>query len=217
MMQMSLKICPIMPLDGILSRMYDTRNPSNHSLQEFVVPLPATIGEAMRHPRILRLFPGWQELCDILTTRGDRENQPVVLHTYAIRGRHVGERTTQVEVSNQFIILRAIQHLWQDIIGDDSFQIFVLSPQPAELPPGSIGLLVEIPALEIDIDFYAPVLLAVLSHALTHTDHDYVVATDYIPRRATLSDVFRNGPSWTTLSTQRPVSVCSGHTTDGTH
>ena len=190
MLQTSVKVCPTMPLDGILSRMYDTRNPSNHSLQEFVMPLPATIGEAMRHTRILRLFPSWQELCDILTARGDHENQPVVLHTYAIRGRHVGERTTQVQVSNQFIVLRAIQHLWQDIIGDDSFQIFVLSPQPAELPPGSIGLLVEIPTLEIDIDFYAPVLLAVLSHAPTHTDHDYVVATDYVPRRATLSDVF---------------------------
>lgn len=122
-------------------RLFDKHDPADLALEEFIYPLPNTVGEAIGHPRTIRLFPGWGEFCRLLTAHGPEVEMPLSLHIYAIRGHHVGERSTQVQSSNQLAILQAVQQTWGDYIEDYSFLIHVLTPQPSELPRDSLGLL----------------------------------------------------------------------------
>ena len=137
--------------EKIEARILDAANGAETALGEFVNPLPRTIGEAIRQPRIIRLFPDWQELCSVMSVRGENEGDFVTLHTYAIRDQHIGERTTQVAIYSQSAVIQAVQHLWHDEILGRSFQIFVLNPQPTDLPVHSVGLLVEINLLAWDL------------------------------------------------------------------
>lgn len=165
--------------EKIDARLLDSANGAEMALGEFVYPLPRTIGEAIRQPRVLRLFPDWQELCSVMS----------------VRDQHIGERTTQVAIYSQLAVIQAVQHLWQDEILGRSFQIFVLNPQPADLPVHSVGLLVEILTGSTDVDYYVPVLIDVLQHSLAHSDYDLTTKTTYIPRRAAVHDIFATTPA----------------------
>ena len=155
--------------------------------------LPNTIGEALTHPRRLRMLNSWNDLQMLLIARGQTDEETIHYYTYGLRGNDRGVRTTQLHARQSGDLIGAMQVLWQDEIGDRSFQIHIINPQPVDIPFQSVAILVEIFDMSVDVDFMAPILLECISIHKAGPDTDHVLRTDYVPRRSTAEDVYELG------------------------
>ena len=155
--------------------------------------LPNTIGEALTHPRTLRMLNSWNDLQMLLTARGQADEEITHYHTYGLRGNDRGVRTTQIRARQSGDLIGAIQTLWHDEILDRSFQIHIINPQPVDIPFQSVALLVEIYDMTVDVDFMAPILMECIQIHKEGPDTDHVIRTDYAPRRSTAEDFYDLG------------------------
>ena len=163
------------------------------SLDLSIFELPNTIGEALTHPRRLRLLNSWNDLQMLLIARGQTDEETIHYYSYGLRGNDRGVRTTQLHARQSGDLIGAMQVLWQDEIGERSFQIHIINPQPVDIPFQSVAILVEIFDMSVDVDFMAPILLECISIHKAGPDTDHMLRTDYVPRRSTAEDVYELG------------------------
>lgn len=162
------------------------------SLDGAIWPLPATVGEAMQHPRRVRLITAWSEFADILTELSRSHEQGIRLQTYGIREHFIGVRFTTARGNGQAEILAAVESTWQQEIGGGSFQIHLIRPQPVDTPHDCVAIMVEIWSPAIDVDFMAPVAIDTLhyQHRPRSTDGEVIQQVDYLPRHVSTQDFF---------------------------
>ena len=160
-----------------------------------VYPLPDQQGFPPPGMRVLRLFPSWRELCSLLISRGLYANNPIKFMVYGLREVDMGRRLVRSPAANREVVLQAIQNAWLDVIQGASFHIFLIDPQPLELPVDSIGLLLEVPVQAVNVDNFAPILFDAHLYTAGAPDHDQITRTDYAPRRATSESIYRLAPA----------------------
>ena len=162
------------------------------SLDGAIWQLPATVGDAMWHPRRVRLITAWSEFTDILTEISRDHEQGIRLQTYGIREQFLGVRFATSRGSGQAEILAAIEAVWQQEIRGGSFQIHPIRPQPVDTPHDCVALIVEIWSPAIDVDFMAPVVIDTLhyQHRPRSTDGEVIQQVDYLPRHVSTQDFF---------------------------
>ena len=172
------------------SRLFEDSLLKEAQIDTAIYDLPNTLGEALAHPRTLRLLNSWQGLQLLLVARGYSEDEVIHYQTYGLRGEDRGQRAIQLRTRNSGDLIGAMRTLWHDEILDRSFQIHVIDPQPIDIPFYSVALLIEIYDLTVDVDFMAPILLEYITILRGGTDTDYTLRTDYTPRRSTSEDIY---------------------------
>ena len=182
--------CPTNNSSALMDKVSSQHAVPGALADQVVQPIPATIGQAMRQPRVLRLIPDWQPLCDLLLTRGIGTEEIQTYVTFGLRGIDMGKRLMRTTTTNQRAILQAVQDTWWDVIAGGSYQVYVVDPQPHDIPANTIALLIEMPIPEIDIDFHSPILFEAFVFEEHSADQDHVLRTDYIARHATAVDVY---------------------------
>lgn len=172
------------------------------SLDDAIWQLPETVGDAMWHPRRVRLITAWSELSDILTEVSRSHEQGIRLQTYGIREHFLVVRFASSRGSGQSEIMAAIEATWQQEINGGNFQIHPIRPQPVDTPHDCVALLVAIWSPAIDVDFMAPVVIDTLhyQHRPRSTDGEVIQQVDYLPRHVSTQDFF---------NTVRLHGVCS--------
>ena len=85
------------------------------NIDDYIWPIPDTVGEAMLQPRRVRLVTAWPNLVDLLTDVGTSTEQPVRLQTYGIRELFLGIRFTYSQGLGQGEILAAVEALWHRV------------------------------------------------------------------------------------------------------
>jgi len=162
------------------------------SLDGAIWQLPATVGDAMWHPRRVRLITAWSEFADILTGISRSHEQGIRLQTYGIREQFLGVRFASSRGIAQAEILAAIEAAWQQEINGGNFQIHPIRPQPVDTPHDCVALIVEIWSPAIDVDFMAPVVIDTLhyQHRPRSTDGEVIQQVDYLPRHVSTQDFF---------------------------
>ena len=160
------------------------------AVDSYVYPLPNTIGEAMQNPRRLRLFPDWEDTTRYLIEHGYEVDALNKFETYGIRDHDIGRRSLRTSFTSLGTIIQAIESIWRDEIGARNFQVFLLRPQPLDLPIHSVGLLVEIYTGMVDIDFFAPIMLEVHTYVAGMSDIALVQRTDYLRRSGTATHIY---------------------------
>ena len=81
------------------------------------------------------------------------------------------------------------QTLWIDEIRGNSFQVFLLDPRPSDVPPGHVGLLIEIMEGLVDVDRSAPILIESIEYLQGSSDFGSIQRADYIDRQTTVANV----------------------------
>ena len=170
---------------------------TDFGIDDHVYPLPRTIDEALHHPRILRLFDSWRDLCDLLTARGHPLDEPIKFLTYGHKGVHLGQRTFQAPHGTREAILHHIEALWQDSIQGASFLVHLVDPQPVDLPHDVTALLVEIPVDEVNVDEYSAILFEAFAYEEDSSDYDHVLRTEYALRLSASADIYELGSAST--------------------
>lgn len=126
-------------------------------IDDHIYPLPETIGEALEHPRRIVAFPSWENLQELITVGGYDEDHEQKYTTFGLKGHDCGRRHLHLLNNNKAVLLQEINRLWNDQIQEGNFLVHLIDPQPAELPHGHIGLIVEIPVGEYPYDDFAAV------------------------------------------------------------
>lgn len=111
--------------------------------------------------------------------------------TYCIRGQGRGRRQISVLGRSQAAIFGEVDRIWQDVIEGRSFMIHLITPQPDDLPRDVLGLIVEVPVPEYDVDHLAPILYEQFRYSVVDLDH--IQKLTYIHRRAIAMDIYDIG------------------------
>ncbi len=159
-------------------------------VDRYVYPLPSTIGEAMQNPRRLRLLPAWDEAVHFLVENGFDIHNHIKIETFGLKEYDIGRRSLRTQFNSIGTILQAVEATWQDAIEGRSFQVFMLVPQPINIPFDSVGFIVEIYTATVDIDRYAPILFEYHTYTEGTSDITMVQRTDYLLRNGRARDVY---------------------------
>ncbi len=162
-------------------------------IDDFVYPLPMTIGEALDHPRRLMLFPSWENLQELLTVGGYDENHEQKYTTFGHKGHGCGQRHLQFPNNNRAALLQEINRIWNDYIQGGSFLVHLIEPQPQELPKGHIGLIVEITVDDYSYDEFAAIYFEKFHYEDRSVDLYQMQTVTYINRACTVEDVHHLG------------------------
>lgn len=178
-----------------------------------IYPLPGAFEHMAPQGRYYQLMPSWDELCDLLSARGFDQEAPVKFLTYGLREAHAGQRLVRAPVRHPGVVLQAVKNVWWDVIMDNGFQVFLIDPQPEDMAPDTIALLMEVLVPTIDGDMLAPILFEVHKYDENSVGADESLRADYVDRRANAALIYRlggvtaqcepQGPSWCTIEHQR--------------
>ena len=159
-------------------------------VDRYVYPLPNTIGEAMQNPRRLRLLHDWEETVSFLVEHGFDIHDFVKIETFGLKEYDIGRRSLRSHFISLSAVLQAVEQTWHDAIAGGNFQVFMIVPQPIDLPIDSVGFLVEIYTATVDIDHYAPILFEYHTYNEGMSDISMVQRTDYLARRGSATEIY---------------------------
>ena len=133
-------------------------------IDDAIFPLPRDVNEELDIPP-RHLWRNYHEAWPIIEIARQEYTSTARLDTYGLRNQYLSNRIVHLREGGPQEIMRAIAMVWYDYAYDAHMNVYYISPQPPDTPPGTVSLIAEFPT------------------------HDW----DYLVTRAVLIDSFEDG------------------------
>ncbi len=118
-------------------------------IDDAIFPIPRDVNEELDLPP-RHLWRNYHEAWPIIMLARQEYQQQARLDTYGLRNYYLSNRIVHLREGGPQEIMRTVAMVWYDYAFDAHLNIYYISPQPPDTPPGTVSLIVEFPTHEWD-------------------------------------------------------------------